>query len=77
MWVHNNNTRQIKIMIQHKNLSLNSVYSLREQQKIFFIPLSWGKLKDLSHFGVRIITPKCASSSKGSVSHKQSEDSYE
>ena len=76
MWVHNNNTRQIKIMTKHKNLCLNSEYSLREQQKIFFIALSWDKLKDLSHFGVRIITPKCASGSKEAVSDKQSEDSY-
>lgn len=76
MWVHNNNTRQIKIMTKHKNLCLNSVYSLRGKQKIFLIPLSWDKLKGLSDFGVRIITPKCASSSKKAVSDKQSEDSY-
>lgn len=76
MWVHNNNTRQIKIMTKHKNLCLNSVYSLRGKQKIFLIPLSWDKLKGLSDFGVRIITPKSASSSKEAVSDKQSEDSY-
>lgn len=76
MWVHNYNTRQIKIMTNHKNLCLNSVYSLREQQKIFFIPLFRDKLKGLSDLGVRIITPKCASSSKEAVSDKQSEDSY-
>ena len=69
MWVHNNNTRQIKIMTKRKNLWLNSVYSLREQQKLFIILLSWEKLKDLPHFGVRIITLKCARGSKEGVSH--------
>ena len=68
MQVHNSNTRQIKIMTKRENLCLNSVYSLREQQKIFVILLSWEKLKDLPHFGVRIITPKCASGSKEAVS---------
>ena len=65
MWVHNNNTRQIKIMTKHKNLCLNSVYSLREQQKSlsYYCPG-----KDLPHFGVRIITLKCAIGSKEGVS---------
>ena len=55
-------------MTKRKNLWLNSVYSLREQQKLFIILLSWEKLKDLPHFGVRIITLKCAIGSKEGVS---------